>query len=238
MIGVLYICTGKYSSFWKDFFISAENFFLPSFEKKYFVFTDAEEIYAEKNGNVKKIYQQFLGWPFDTLMRFDIFLKSEGELQNCDYLFFLNANIRFVTSVYTEILPDDYHDGLVGVVHPYFWDKDNSDFSYERNNLSTASIAHGDGKSYFMGGFNGGKTDAFLTLIHTLSSNIQIDLENKIIALWHDESHLNKYLLFKNPLILPPSYGYPEGSDLHFEPKVIILDKLKYGGHSYLRSAK
>lgn len=47
-IGILYICTGPYALFWKDFYESFENKFLPSYEKKYYVFTDVEEIFAEK----------------------------------------------------------------------------------------------------------------------------------------------------------------------------------------------
>ena len=37
-IGIFYICTGKYSIFWKGFFDSCEQFFLPQVEKKYYVF--------------------------------------------------------------------------------------------------------------------------------------------------------------------------------------------------------
>ena len=54
-IGILYICTGPYVLFWKDFYESFEKNFLPSYEKKYYVFTDAEEIFAENNLNVKKL---------------------------------------------------------------------------------------------------------------------------------------------------------------------------------------
>ena len=48
-IGILYICTGPYVLFWKDFYESFEKNFLPSYEKRYYVFTDAEEIFAEIN---------------------------------------------------------------------------------------------------------------------------------------------------------------------------------------------
>ena len=40
-VAVLYICTGKYDVFWKDFYISYEKYFLPDCEKHYYVFTDA-----------------------------------------------------------------------------------------------------------------------------------------------------------------------------------------------------
>lgn len=100
-------------------------------------------------------------------------------------------------------------------------------------------------KYYFMGGFNGGTTKAFKHLIDTIAKNTDIDEKNSVMATWHDESHLNRYLYDRKPLILPPAYGYPEtnvGSDAtHAEfqetHKLLIMDKSnpKWGGHAYLR---
>lgn len=236
MIGILYICTGKYVVFWKNFYLNCEKYFLPGQEKMYFVFTDAEAIFAEKKSNIQKFYQENLGWPNDTLLRFEIFLKMEPGLKKCDYLFFLNANMKFIRKINNDILPDENDDGLVAVLHPGFFSKQNEDFVYERNTASTAYIAHGQGKHYFMGGFNGGKTDSYLQLIRTLNTNIHKDLDNNLIAIWHDESHLNHYLLDKNPKILTPEYGFPENSKIPFLPKVIILNKNKFGGNDFLRN--
>lgn len=236
MIGVLYICTGKYDRFWKDFFISAEKFLLPSYKKTYFVFTDAEEIYAEDNPAVYKIYQEFLGWPFDTLMRFEIFSHAIPELKKCDYLFFFNANTIFVDYAGDEILPGTANEGLVATLHPAFWNKHPDRFSYERYSESTAYIPFGKGKHYFMGACNGGETTAFLRLTADLNNEIHTDLKNGLIAIWHDESHLNHYLLDKHPLILSPSYCFPEDSTIPFKPILLIIDKMKHGGHNYLRN--
>lgn len=92
-IGILYICTGPYVLFWKDFYESFEKNFLPGYEKRYYVFTDAEEIFAENNLNVKKIEIEPMPWPLITLFRFSTFLKIEDELKKCDYLMFSNANM-------------------------------------------------------------------------------------------------------------------------------------------------
>lgn len=237
MIGILYICTGKYNIFWKKFYTSAEKHFLPGQPKTYFVFTDAKSIYAGYKPNVTIIYQETLGWPNNTLLRFEVFLKAGVEaLKKCDYLFYLNANIVFVADVNSDILPNETNDGLMVVTHPGYWNKTNADFPYDRNPESLAYIPHGQGKHYFMGGFNGGQTSAYLQFIDTLKTNIRTDLNKGIVALWHDESHLNKYMLNKSPKILSPEYGYVEGFNLPFKPKVVILRKEKYGGHEYLRN--
>ena len=47
-IAILYICTGKYVVFWKDFYQSFEKKFLKKSEVEYFVFTDAAYIYGSK----------------------------------------------------------------------------------------------------------------------------------------------------------------------------------------------
>jgi len=41
--------------------------------------------------------------------------------------------------------------------------------------------------------------------------------------------------LRKNNRILSPAYGFGEGWPLPFEPKIIVLDKAKFGGHHFLR---
>jgi len=74
-IAILYICTGKYDVFWKQFYKSCRKRFIPDYSKDYYVFTDAEILYKEEQGNVHKIKQECLGWPFDTLMRFQMFLR-------------------------------------------------------------------------------------------------------------------------------------------------------------------
>ena len=131
-IGILYIATGRYITFWEDFFKSAEKYFITSSTKYYFVFTDTQTpILGEDTGRVTRIYQEKLGWPYDTLMRFDIFLKAEKELEQMDYIFFFNANMKFIETVDTSFLPIDKN--LLGVKHPGFYMKKRRSFTYDTN---------------------------------------------------------------------------------------------------------
>ena len=81
-IAILYICTGKYDIFGQDFYNSSEDFFLKEYEKTYYVFTDALSIYNEDNQFVKKVYQENLGWPENTLFRYKMFNRIYSELGN------------------------------------------------------------------------------------------------------------------------------------------------------------
>ncbi len=231
-IAILYICTGKYNIFWEGFYKSSEQYFLTNHTKEYFVFTDKD--IRPVNERVHKISQEKLGWPYDTLMRFKMFSNIKDKLLFFDYIFFINANMRFLQPVNEEVLPSE-EEGLLMVKHPGFYNKSRLEFTYEKNPKSSAFISSNEGKYYYMGGFNGGVSSSYLKLIHILKTNIDKDLENDIVALWHDESHLNKYMLNKKAKILEPSYGYPEGWELPYEQKIIILDKTRFGGHNFLR---
>jgi hypothetical protein len=237
-IGIIYICTGKYSIFWKDFYLSSEKNFLPEAEKHYFVFTDASEIDYEKgNPRIHKIYQKDLGWPDNTLMRYDIFLKLEEEISDTDYLFYLNANLLFLEKISAgEFLPQN-QEKLVGCLHPGYYNKSPEKYTYENNPQSMSYIKPKDGMKYYAGGINGGITKYFIEAIKIINSNIKIDLKRNITAKWHDESHWNWYLNNNIDIIktLSPSYLYPEGADLPFETKILIRNKNLLGGHANFR---
>lgn len=210
-IAILYVATGRYIAFWEDFYKTCEEFFVTDAQKTYFVFTDAGKIYAQDNENVIKIHQEKLGWPYDTLMRFKMFLTQEEKLKEHDYIFFFNANMKFVKPVGHEVLPDEEHCGLVAGLHPGNYKRPIDEVPYCRNEKSLAYIPYGQGKYYVQGCLNGGTRDAYLQFCKTCMENTQKDLDNGVIAEVHDESHLNKYVLDKNILVLPCNYLYPVG---------------------------
>lgn len=228
-IAILYICTGKYDIFWKGFFENFEEKFIYEAEKEYFVFTDAEKIWKEENLKVHKIYQENLGWPGNTLKRFEMFLRMKKELQSFDYIFFFNANARCNTEITAaEMLPQG-EKRLTVVQHPGFFDKKNTEFDYDRNENSMAYIPMGEGQYYVCGGINGGYATDYLQLADTLAQNIRDDEAKGIIARWHDESHLNRYIIDRTDVrVLPPSFCFPEGSRCPFEAKIIVLSKMNY----------
>jgi hypothetical protein len=231
-VAILYIGLSKYDIFWNDFYLSFESFFLKDIDKHYFVFSDSQKI--KNNFNVSIISQMDMGWPFNTLYRFKMFLRIKDELINYDYIFFFNANMKCLDFINSD---DILNAELIVLNHPGYWNSINETFPLEQHKSSTAYLTHKSVNQYYQGSFNGGKTTAYLDLIQTCHDNIEKDINNGIIAIWHDESHLNKYLVDKQKKVLSPAYGYPEGWNLPFKPKILILDKDKYGGHDYLRGS-
>jgi len=231
-IAILYICTGRYGIFWDTFFTSMEKYFLSGYVKHYFVFTDND--LSKHTDRVHFIYQKHLGWPFDTLLRFHMFYGIKNQLLEFDYIFFLNANMVCVAPIDGTILP--VNEQFTALSHPGYYGKERKDFPYETNVQSLAYVPIDKGRNYFMGSLNGGKALPYVKLAETLAYRIEKDLNRGIIATWHDESHLNRYLLHRRVKKLNASYGYPEDWQLPFEKRILILDKKKLGGHDFIRS--
>jgi len=232
-IGILIICTGKYDVFFKDLFETSEKFFLKEHKKHYFIFTDSTNI--ELSDNISIIRQDFLGWPYDTMFRFKMFNTINEELSKMDFLFFLNANMLFISEVGEEVIPNESQDFLCGVNHPGYYDKENLKFPYERLKESCLSIGPDEGINYFQGCLIGGKSDVFINMSNILEEKINLDLSNNIIPIYHDESALNWYYKDRKPLVLTPSYAFPESSNLGFEKKIIQRNKVNFGGYDFLR---
>lgn len=192
-IAILYICTGRYNRFFSGFYESCKKYFLPEADKTFFVWTDDIHL-ADNLDDVIIHFKKCAGFPADSLFRFEMFLQAEDELKKYDYIYFFNANAEIRHPVGVEILPDE--SGLAMGIwpgkrerqHPMF-------FPYERNKKSLAYVApYGENYTYFMGGINGGTSEAYLQMMHTLSKNIRDDYNRGIVAKVHDESHINAYL--------------------------------------------
>lgn len=208
-VGLLYICTGKYNDFFKDFYKSCEEYFLPVYEKTYFVYTDNESL--SDAPNVRIIKKECLGFPLDSLFHFDFFLQQKAELERCDFLFYFNSNIQFLKEVQSDFLPKAEEGYLIGEEWPAWIGKNPMYFPYERRKQSLAYIEpHKPPYHYFMGGIIGGRTKEFIQMSEVLAKNIRDDYERGIIARFHDESHVNRYFRDHKCKIMPPEFSMPE----------------------------
>ncbi|MEX0346017.1 MAG: family 6 glucosyltransferase [Rhizobiaceae bacterium] len=233
-IAILYICTGSYRVFFDGFYQSSETNFLTGHDKTYFVFSDQplDSTYA----NAEFVEQENLGWPGNTLDRYSVFTKIRDRLKEFDHIYFFNANCQFVEPVGEEFLGQD--DEIVVVRHPGHHDREVAGLPYERDARSRACVASGEAKYYVAGGINGGPRDAYLQFIEVAREAIEADKKAGVMPVWHDESHLNRYVIDHPHRLLDPGYCYPEGWDLPFEAKILVRDKARFGGALTLRKTR
>lgn len=229
-ICILTIATNKYIQFVERLLDNIEENFLNGHEIECLLFTDHE---VESSDNVRVCQIKHEPWPMPTLKRYNYFVKEKEFISKFDYCFYFDVDMGVVDKVGDEVLSD-----LVATMHPYqsFYPKEQR--SYDRNPQSLAYVPVGEeGESYYAGGFNGGSTKRFLEMSEVLADRVTKDLENDVIALWHDESQMNRYLIDNPPtLSLTPSYCFAEemigNSQYPYEPKIVALKK----NHDELRS--
>ena len=255
-VSILTIATGKYIEFIPDLVKSSEEKFLKNHNKTYYIFTDSELDLKIKGVKIVKIHQEKLGWPYDTMMRFHMFMAIEKKIKNTDFTFFLNANMKFLNEVGEEVLPSGEDVYFTGVKHPGFFKSSVEEMPYERRKESNFFIKEKDNKNkmYYQGCLNGAESGKWIEMCKILSKKIDRDLKNNIIPIWHDESALNWYFKGIKVKELDPEYSLPEQimvgdfspsteSSIHCygfleksKPFIIQRDKRKYGGSDFLRN--
>ena len=181
-------------------------------------------------------------WPMPTLLRYNLFLQQEEQLQDFDYIFYVDVDMKIVDWIGEEILSA----GLTAAQHPMYALRQTYIAPHEPNPNSKAYIKlpgktiEENGKKrfqpyYYAGGFQGGKTEFFIKAMKVMRKNIDDDLIDSYIARWNDESHWNKYL-YDNPpdIVLNPGYIYPDSLiaqyyikawGRNFSPKIMTLTK-------------
>lgn len=229
-LAVIFIGTDKYLNFLPSWYVSCEEKLLPGHKKQYFVFTDGEMHDTPDNISVYK--QEHQSWPFITLLRFDTILKAKNELQNYDWILFLDADMKVVDEITSEEIFTDKE--YIGVHHPCHFlqmpPHNQHPGAFETSELSLAGIVEEDDTSvYYQGCLWGGRVPEVIGMIEELQSRIQEDLDKNVIAQWHDESHLNKFYA-ENPdkvNVLSSAFAYPEdfSSYCDFSPKIVHLSK-------------
>lgn len=214
-VGFLVTATGKYIRYAAPLVASAK-LHLKGMEPQFYVFTD-----SLVDGDYARIPVVAEPWPFSTAKRSSYYLRSFHVYDDCDYAFALDADALFVGEVGQEILGK-----TVAVSHPGFYSKPVQRFTYERREISSACIPDGQGSRYYAGFMYGGERDSFTEILKGLVANSEKDFQRGIMAIWHDESYLNRCLLDNPPeKVLTPAYCYPEELSLPFEKKILALRK-------------
>lgn len=231
-VAIIFIGTGKYINFLPQYYENIEKNFLPNCEKTFLVFTDGK--LEDPPKNIIPYYQEHLEWPYITLTRFEIINSARDEISKNDLLVFLDADTLVVDTVEEHEFISMEHD-LFGVHHPCHHlgmpPHNKLPGAFETNTLSLAYVdtQKESPTVYYQGCLWGGKVPEVLDMIDELQDRVNKDLEKNVIAVWHDESHINKYFIENKDKVntLGPEYAYPEvfAGYCDFEPKIVHLAK-------------
>ena len=195
------------------------KFAFKNHEVHLFIFTDwanRDDFLPSKL--VHKMYQERLGWPFDSLGRHYLYLENMSWFKDMDYLIAIDSD-----SLIVDYLDETMLGERIACLQAWTWGYPREEFSYDARldhlgrPFSSAYIGKDDywlkAKCYFCGGIVGGTFKGFREIIEKSVELSRLDLLKSPprIALWHDESYLNKVFLDLPPTTaLSPSFMYPE----------------------------
>ena len=221
-IAVITLATNKYKTFLHPFWTSTKKHFFPDVQKDFYFFTDEKLEWFDES--VKWFPIDHEPWPYITLKRFEFIARCVKELSKYDYIFYMDSDMEFVNTVIDfDITNKKYY----AVCHPSvvrnlnFW-------PVETNPDSTAYIPERHRCVYVQGCVWGAVGSSIEYMVNTLKTNVDTDLKNNIIATWHDESHLNKFVVDHRAdvAVLSPGMAYPEmWEGLHVNKLMIHKDK-------------
>lgn len=194
---------------------SARKFFLKGHDIDFICWTDMPK---ETKIDATIIPTEPFQWPVPTLHRYHLFLKEEERLKEYDFIYYIDADMKFVSRVGDEVLGD-----LVAAEHPMYSIRKEYIPPYEPNEKSNAfiprlgKVVSENGKKrfkpcYVAGGFQGGRSENFIAAMKEMKEMIDKDFIGEgYIPVWNDETVWNKYCFLNQPdVILNPSYVYPD----------------------------
>ncbi|XP_075143563.1 histo-blood group ABO system transferase 2-like [Leptodactylus fuscus] len=231
-IGLFVFAVKKYIRFLQQFLESAERYFMVGHKVTYYVFTDkVDEVVKPKiaDGRILQLHSVVADqrWQDVSMRRMEILtVFTKKHMPNeIDYLVCADVDMVFNDSVGVEILGD-----LVATIHPGYFFTEPQHFTYERRPISAAYIPDGEGDFYYMAAFYGGKVDEIYKLSMACQNGIIEDKKKNIEAVWQEESHLNRYLVYNKPTkVLSPEYLWDTNvpyKDLAKKKRFVILKKI------------
>jgi len=248
---IISIATGiKYVHYWEELVLSFESSSVDVSKITFYLLTDhvseCEEFAESKGLRVECFEIPKYGWPEATLLRYREILNVSDKISE-DVLIYLDADMLICQDFISTLSPKDWENGIALVAHPGYWRSSGISFithyfqnptkilrdvflqfrfgglgTWERNPKSFAFVQRRFRKRYVCGGtWMGWKTE-FLDLVSECSQAVDNDLERNFIAIWHDESHLNKWNSMHKVTILNPSYCFdPTYKHLNKIPELI-----------------
>jgi hypothetical protein len=227
-IAVCFIGTSSYINFFPEYYRSCEKYLLPGHEKLYLVFTDQPMLTTD---NVKVFPIVHKKYPYITLERWHALNMAREQIKDCDALFYIDADAKPVDTITPEDLfvPGKPYIGVHHSLH-YLGLITEYPGSFDVNPQSHACVTPDmDSSIYYQGCVWGCAVPEIFHMLDTLQSRTDDDASRNVMAVWFDESHLNKFLIERKHQVhtLGPSYCYPEpdSARCNFPAKILHQGK-------------
>ncbi|KAM7093532.1 histo-blood group ABO system transferase isoform 1-T1 [Molossus nigricans] len=212
-VGLTIFAIKKYVVFLKLFLETAEEHFMVGHRVIYYVFTDRPQDVPRvplRKGRRLVVLQvpAAARWQDVSMRRMEMISDfcARRFLREVAFLVCTDVDMRFRDHMGVEILSP-----LFATLHPGFYGATRQTFTYERRPQSQAYIPKDQGDFYYLGGLFGGSVSEVHRLTTACHQAMTTDRANGIEAVWHDESHLNRYLLDHKPTkVLSPEYLWDE----------------------------
>lgn len=220
-VALTVFAVGRYLDIYLEKFLSsAEQHFMVGQRVIYYVFTDDPDrvpqvkLSAGRSVTVIKVLRHSR-WQDVSMLRMKTIADTIDSLirHQAQYVFCLDVDQEFVGRFGTEALGD-----LVALFHSYYYHRPKFFYTLDHNPKSAAYVEQGD--MYYHAAVFGGTWQQVKTLTQSCYWAIMQDKNNQVEALWHDESHLNKYFWLHKPTkVLSPEYCWAAAigyrSDIH-----------------------
>lgn len=238
-LGILTVATNRYINYWREQAASVDKYISGDVEVTFHVFTDNPKAVVDFGKTLRaKVHAhpvESYGWPDATLYRYALISKFASEYSE-DFLMHLDADTiarsEFGLGDMTSLL----ENGICLVHHPGFFRPKGSGMlgyyfrnmgqlfsdtqslliqggigSWETNPESLAFVPRKIRHKYVCGGVWWGTRAAILEMVRVLADRVVRDESNGILAVWHDESHLNWWSSQNLHGLANPSFCYAEG---------------------------
>ncbi|XP_008406827.1 alpha-1,3-galactosyltransferase 2 isoform X2 [Poecilia reticulata] len=207
-VALTVFAVGRYLDAYLEAFLnSSEQHFMSSLPVTYYVFTDSPELVPNinlaPNRHLKVIeVERHTRWQDISMMR----MKAISDVIESDIRHHATHVFCFdVDQVFTGRFGPEALGDSVALLHAHYYHLPRMLFTYDRNPKSKAFMKTGD--FYYHAAVFGGSWKSMKALTEACYRSIIADKENEVEALWHDESHLNRYFwLHKPSRVLSPEY--------------------------------
>ncbi|XP_051663576.1 globoside alpha-1,3-N-acetylgalactosaminyltransferase 1 isoform X3 [Manacus candei] len=182
---------------------------MKGYRVNYYIFTDSPETMPSVQLQPGRRFvlvpiKKYSSWQEISMRRMEAINKHIAEVSHreVEYLFCLDIDMVFHNPWGPETLGD-----TVAAIHPGYFSVPRNQFPYERRSSSAAYIPAGQGDFYYGGAVFGGLVRKVFEFTKTCHMTILTDKANGIMAVWQEESHLNRHFLSHKPSkVLSPEY--------------------------------